>query len=258
MIGLEPVIELVTAGLWTGQLQGERPVSMILVAPPGTGKTSVLEMLQCNISKFFSDFTSREIRGALKENGDLTHLMLGDFLALFGHSKGTVKLAINLVGRLTGDTVRQTPWTGEDIPPRRMGLITAIPPNDLQRREVRAHVRAGGFASRFIIAKYDYSAATIEKIHQYIRKGLYRKEKIFQIEINKGRLLVEVPYKIAIQIDMLSRKIKNDPIGFRAHHHLRALACALARSKGRVTVNNSDLERLTFFCDFFSEQGKVL
>src|SRR5260370_41631817 len=134
MIGLETVIDLVTVVLWSGQVEGERPLSMILVAPPGTGKTSILEFVECSTAHFFSDFTSREIRGAIKGNENLTHLMLGDFLSVFGHAKGTVKLSINLLGRLTGDTVRQTPWTGEEMKPRRMGFISAIPPEDLSRR----------------------------------------------------------------------------------------------------------------------------
>lgn len=258
MIGLEAVIELVTAILWSGQVEGERPLSMILVAPPGTGKTSVLEFVQCETAFFFSDFTSREMKNAISGNQALTHLMLGDFLSLFGHAKGTVKLSINLLSRVTGDTIRQKPWTGEEIAPRRMGFISAIPPEDLATREIRSHVRSGGFASRFIFAKFNYSQRTIERIHKFIREGKYRKSIQIPIEIKPGSFLVEVPLKFANEIDSLARRIKNDPIGFRAHHHLRTLACSIARMHKRNTVTDADYQKVLEFSDFFSEQGKII
>jgi hypothetical protein len=251
-------MELVKTVLWSGQVEGERPLSLIVVAPPGTGKTSILEIMQSKVSHFFSDFTSREVRAAVRGNEHLTHLMLGDFLALFGHSKSTVKLAINLLSRLTGDTMRQTPWTGEEMPARRMGFITAIPPEDLERREVRLHMRAGGFASRFIVAKFDYSQAAIEKVHKFIREGKYRKQSSVEISIDLGKLLVEVPLNIATKIDALAKQIKRDPIGFRAHHHLRTLACSVARMNKRTAVKEQDYDKVLSFCDFFSEQGKIL
>jgi hypothetical protein len=258
LIGLESVIELVTAILWSGQVEGERPLSLILIAPPGSGKTSVLEYVQCETAFFFSDFTSREIKAALNNKPTLTHLMLGDFLSVFGHAKGTVKLSINLLGRLTGDTVHQAPWTGEEIKPRRMGFISAIPPEDLNKREIRIHVKSGGFASRFIFAKFNYKQSTIERIHKFIREGKYRNKLEIPIDIKPGAYLVEVPYKIAVELDALSRRIKNDPIGFRAHHHLRTLACSIARMNKRNTVTQADYEKVLAFSDFFSEEGKVI
>jgi len=252
------IIELVTAILWSGQIEGERPLSIILVAPPGTGKTSILEFMQCETSFFFSDFTSREMKNALGGNPALTHLMLGDFLSLFGHAKGTVKLSINLLSRVTGETIRQKPWSGEEIPPRRLGFISAIPPEDLAKREIKQHVRSGGFASRFIFAKFNYSQKTIERVHKFIREGKYRKAKPIIIEIKPGSYAIEVPSKFADEIDLLARRMKNDPIGFRAHHQLRTLACAFARMDKRNIVTEKDYQRVLEFADFFSEQGKII
>ncbi len=258
MEALEEVIKLVTTVLWSGQLEGERPLSMILVAPAGAGKTSILEHVECVCAKFFSDFTSREILAAVNGNQTLTHLMLGDFLSLFGHAKGTVKLSINLLARLTGDTMRQKPWSGEEIQARRMGFISAIPPDDLNKREVRSHVRSGGFASRFIIAKYNYNQSTIEKIHKFIREGKYRNQKTITVEMKPGNLLIQVPLPIAKEIDALARRIKHDEIGFRAHHHLRTLACSVARMQARNVVTEADYQQVLSYCDFFTLQGKII
>jgi hypothetical protein len=244
--------------LWSGQIEGERPLSLIIVAPPGTGKTSILEAMQTPVTQFFSDFTSREVLSAVKGNENLTHLLLGDFMALFGHAKSTVKLAVNLLARLTGDTMRQVPWSGEEMKPRKLGFVTAIPPEDINRREIKHHMRAGGFASRFIIAKFEYSQQTIEKVHKFIREGKYRKSENFVLDVNIGKLLVEVPMKYATKIDTLARQIKKDPIGFRAHHHLRAMACSIARMNSRNKVTQGDYDKLLALCDFFTEKGKIL
>jgi hypothetical protein len=256
--GLAPVIELVTTVLWSGQVADERPLSLILVASPGTGKTSVLEMLECATAKFFSDFTSREIMQVLKDKPQLTHLMLGDFLAVFGHAKGTVKLSINLLSRLTGDNVNLMPWSGEEIKPRRMGFLTAIPPDDLNKREIRSHVRSGGFASRFIIAKYRYSRKAIENGHKYIREGKYRDRKPYRVDIETGSFKVNVPKAIAVKLEALSRGLQHEQVGFREHHHIRTLACSIARMNSRNTVTEADYEKVVELADFFTEQGHTI
>jgi hypothetical protein len=258
MEGLEDVIKLVTTILWSGQVEGERPLSMILVAPPGAGKTSILENMECSTAKFFTDFTSREIITTLNGSQNLTHILLGDFLSVFGHNKSTVKLSINLLSRLTGDTMRQKPWSGEEIQPKKMGFISAIPPDDLNKREIKTHIRGGGFASRFIMAKYNYSQKTIEKIHKFIREGKYRKKSQIAINVKSGSYLVQVPFQIAKDLDALARSIKQDEVGFRAHHHLRTLACSVSRMNARNTVTKNDFEEVLHFCEFFKSEGKTI
>jgi hypothetical protein len=257
MIGLEPVIDLVHTVLWSGQVEGERPLSLILIAPPGSGKTSVLEMLECPVAYFASDLTSREIKMVLKKNGAHSHIMLGDFTAVFSRARGTAKLTINLLGRLTGDKITHMPWDGDELAiPRKLGFISAIPPDDLAKREVRSHVQGAGFASRFLFAKYNYTQQTITDVHKFIREGKYKTAKKFVINIKPGAYKVTVPDSIALQINQISDRIKTDPLGFRAHHHLRTLACSIARKNARNTVTVEDVKQLIEFCDFFTTEGK--
>jgi hypothetical protein len=257
MIGLEPIVDLVLTILWSGQVEGERPLSLILIAPPGSGKTSVLEMLECPVAYFLADITSREIKMILKKNGSLSHIMLGDFTAVFSRARGTAKLTINLLGRLTGDKLTHEPWSGEELAvPRKLGFISAIPPEDLKGREVKSHVQGAGFASRFLFAKYNYTQETINRVHQFIREGKYKNVKPFKFDIKPGALTIAVPKDIGHEIDGLAKQIKRDPLGFRAHHHLRTLACAIARKNSRNTVTAEDYQTLVSFCDFFTEEGK--
>jgi hypothetical protein len=257
LVGLEPIIDLVKTIVWTGQLRGERPVSAILCAPIGSGKTSVLWKLQSEVTEFFSDFTSREARPALKKDY-VTHLLIGDLLSVLGHKQGTVKLSINILAKLTGDRLTRDPWTGDEIAPRMMGVITAIPPEELYSRQCKPFLWSGGFASRYIIVRYDYDLKTIRRIHEYIKSDAYTKEAPYAFHVDRGQLEVAIPPSISDKISLLARTIKHDPIGARAHHHLRALTKARARMRGSVVVNEEDFKAVDEFSEFFSKSGKTI
>ncbi|HMD54434.1 MAG TPA: hypothetical protein VKJ65_07800, partial [Phycisphaerae bacterium] len=87
---LSVLLDFVKLLLWTGQLSDERPVSAIIVAPAGSGKTTMLENLQCEQAEFVGDLTARPLSGIVTEKKEVTHILLGDMLSLFGHKETTV------------------------------------------------------------------------------------------------------------------------------------------------------------------------
>lgn len=246
--------------LWTGQLLDERPASAIIVAPAGAGKTTLLENLECEQAKFLGDLTARPLHGILK-NEKLTHIMLGDMLSLFGHKKSTVNLTIQNISKMTGEKIKQDPWTGEEIPPRMIGFITAVPPEDLKRRDISEQLNGGGFATRFLIVKYSYKPSTIASIHRFISENKYSEirnvPKPFCIP-NASKSKVEVSDKISEMIKDLSQTLNRDPLGFRAHRYLRALVKAQARRQMRTNATEDDFRVVSTYCDFFSSEGKAI
>jgi hypothetical protein len=257
LVGLEPILEVVKTILWTGQLYGERPASAIICAPVGSGKTSVLEKITCDTAIFLSDFTSREAKDVIR-NKDLTHIMIGDLLSVLNHKSGTVKLSLNILSKMTGDSVNRDPWSGETIAPRKFGVITAIPPSELHAPKLKSILWSSGFASRFIIIRYNYSSATIKRIHDYIKSNEYTRVQPFAMQIERGTFDIKVPADIAEQIRLLSGRIANDKIGARAHHHLRALVKARARMRKSMVAEKIDLDTVESICDFFTEDGRTI
>jgi len=257
LVGLEPVLEVVRTLLWTGQVAGERPASAIICAPIGSGKTSVLEKLETDVAKFYSDFTSQHAREILR-NEKLTHIMIGDLLSVLGHKTGTVKLSMNLLSKMTGDRITTDPWTGDPLPGRRIGVITAVPPEELFSRKLHSVLWAGGFASRYIIVRYDYDKTTVRRIHDYIKSDAYTRELPMPLRIDRGEIAVEIPTEIAEKIRLLAGQIKNDEIGARAHKHLRALVKARARMRKDNKANDRDFHDIEIISDFMTRGGRII
>lgn len=260
LIAIAVLRDFIQLLIWTGQLLDERPASAIIIAPPGSGKTSLLETLECDQATFVGDLTARPLSGLARSSDKLTHILLGDMLSIFGHKSSTVDLTMRLISQLTGEKLKQDPWSGAEIPPRMLGLITAIPPEDMKSRKIHKQVYGGGFATRFLIARYSYKQSTIEEIHQFIKDNGYASGnglKPFFIA-GPGKLVVTIPEKLAERIRAMSLLMKTDPLGFRAHRHIRALVKAAARREGKLTVEKRHLAIVQAYAEFFEKAGKEL
>jgi len=259
LLQMNVLFDFVKLVIWTGQLPDERPASCVMVAPAGAGKTTVLQTLTCEQAVFCTDLTSRPLGGMVTGNEKVSHILLGDFLAIFGHKESTVKLTLQSVARLTGESLEMNPFTGAAIPPRQMGLITAIPPEDFEKRTISKHFNSGGFASRFIVIKYTYKPSTIAAIHRFIAENRYAENhaKPFKLE-NPGKWKVDIPVKISNLIKDFGQQIAKDELGFRVHRHLRSLVKAEARRNSEKTVKMAHFNRVESYCEFFTHEGKAI
>lgn len=259
MIALEPLKDFLSLCVWTGAVKGERPASAIVIGAPGSGKTSILEMIQCEAAPFLSDLTAREISGLLREHKKATHILLADMMAIFGHRGPVVRLTCRAISSLTGESLLNDPFDGSKQD-RTLGLITAIPSEDIEKnRLVRQNLMAGGFASRFMLVRFDYCRQTVAKIHEYIASDAYidKVRTPFEIDGEKKPVLISAEFSRSIMNLALIAK-GSDPIGTRIHHHLRALTKASARRCGRSEVAEEDVRLIQSYADFLSAQGRIL
>lgn len=262
MIGLAPLYEFVDLCLWTGAVAGERPASAILVAAPGGGKSSLLEKMHCECAPFLTDLTSREISGTLKDFPNATHILLSDMMAIFSHRKSVTQLACSMLSSLTGDSLKNDSFTGQRQSGKMLGLITAVPTKDFAKRQVQSHLSTAGFATRFMILRYQYSVDTQLKIHEYIKSDAYARPNGNHVKpaIPTTKEYVEISPGLADKIHFLSLTIKGeeDELGTRIHHHLRALTKACARKDGRLSATENDVSTVHAYAEFFSPRGRIL
>lgn len=256
LIGLLPVLEIVKTLIYTGQVKGERPASAIICAPIGSGKTSVLEKIKCEQAEFTGDFTARDAaRIVTKEN--ISHIMIGDFLSVLGHKAGTVALSLQILSKLTGEALLTNPWNGQALNrPISVGVISAIPPDALFDKRMKAILFGSGFASRFLIIKYEYTEATKSAIHRWIESDAYTRTRPFVFQVDKGQYEVKIPKHLSEKISLLSDRVRNDDLGARAHRHLRALVKARARMRSANEANEEDYDFIRDVSDFFCKQGR--
>lgn len=263
IIGLSPLLDFLELVIWTGSVTGERPGSAILVAAPGAGKSSVLESLRCDSAPFCTDLTSRELSNVMREHPAATHILLSDMMAIFAHRRSVVALACAMLSNLTGDSLRNDSFSGERKEPRQLGLVTAIPTKDFATRRVQSQLQTAGFATRFMVLRYQYSIKTILDIHEFIKSDQYAKSngnghKKLAIPIHKAP--VAIPRDLAEQVHQLSMflKTQEDEIGTRIHHHLRALVKARARRAGRDHVIPEDVQVIQGYGSLFGPKGQIL
>jgi hypothetical protein len=227
-----------------------------VVAPAGAGKTTLLDNLSCEQAVFVGDLTARPLSSIVKGSEKVTHVLLGDMLSIFGHKAATVKLTMRLISQMTGEKIMHDPFTGEPIKPRKIGLVTAIPPKDFETEKKR--IEEGGFSTRFIQIRYAYKKSTINSIHNWIGQNRYSEPvKSFAME-HTGAQKIEVSKELSDEIKTFSLTLKNDPIGFRIHRHVRALVKANARRNFVSAARKIDLDMVKSYCDFFSSDGREI
>jgi hypothetical protein len=276
LIGLRPLYELLKLAVWTGCLEGQEPVSCIIVASPSAGKTEIMKRVACPpFAVEIDDLTSKTYSDKLREPRT-RHLILGDLTSLFGHRSSTVKLALNMLRRAVAEGVFTDSYTGQTITHRHVGLITGIPPEDFESPEVEAALHSGGLDTRFIVASYGLSVKTVQAGHASITDGDY--EAITPIPVSIANsdygAVTPIPWKITLpekkvkviipkdgvgdKLETLSLLLQSDPIGFRTHKHLRALLAASAAERGNTVADINDFLRVQALAEFFTVIGRKL
>jgi hypothetical protein len=262
MIGLERVADLLSLVIWTGQVEGERPASLLLVAAYGSGKTSLLEAVECDWTHYVTDLTSRDISATFTRKPKVTHIVLGDLLTLFGHKSSVVDLSCRTLSVLTGERMSTDPMTGSSMAGKRVGLVSAIPPADFGSFKIRRQMSAGGLASRFLIARYESSPKLVSAVHQFIREDRYVKSKPTEIRPPPSNMVpvpVVIPAKITAQIQDISTLMKrrDDDLGYRPHLYLRSIVKASALRRGMRTASTADFDVMASASEFFASKEPV-
>ena len=119
--------------------------------------------------------------------------------------------------------------------------------------------RKTGFMSRFLTVRFKYSPDTVHLIHKAIRDGHVIPEPV-QEKIPEFATLIEVKKEhanlLAMRAEMLGKE--NRTYGFRYQRALRCLCKASAMLNGRNTVNDSDVESVISWSEFFTDKEIIL
>lgn len=264
---LSEIYEIVELALWSGRVQGEKTVSLLLCSTPETGKTTLLQGFDHVDGVYWaSDVTAWGIAKHLRvplSNGNIRCLIIPDLLQSLAHKNETVE---GLVGMLNGlieegqATILTYAYHVTLKAPKPIGVITAIPMGELLLR--RSKWQSMGFTSRLLPVSWGYSEVALDLIYRRITE---QAAALAQIEVHLP--LEDVPVAmdsaLAMRLEPTSRQLgrAEGVYGFRYQKHFQRLtkAAALRRSGGNpCEVTAEDVDRvleLSRFCNL--DQRKV-
>lgn len=152
----ESETRLIGLYIGTGLLKDEDAQSVLLVGPPGQGKTKMIMRFNgLPTVKMFSDLTSDGIRRAVSDNPRIKHFLMPEFGRLFSRDRSVSSQTANLLCNLmTGDA--GTEHIGHktyDFSGRQIGVIGAMTTDVFRERE--SDLAMTGLLSRFTVIRVD-------------------------------------------------------------------------------------------------------
>jgi hypothetical protein len=238
-------------------IKKERPVSLILLAPPESGKSEILKKFAFVSSvKISSDFNIHHFADYCTEYqmGLKRTLIFPDFLKVV---KKKYSAQVNAMGYI--NAITEEGWVGK-LPlgqtvnsPIVGNVLTGLTEDEL--RDKRFKWTRLGFLSRFVPLSYKYKDETKTLIRQYIKDRLYRKDDPYDFTVPKSEVDVMLPNAIANKIEGIVLHISEETnlLGFRLQRQLQTLALANALSCQRTVVTEDDfkvIEALSCFINF--------
>lgn len=253
MIGVELVRELVETVILTGRLKNIEPVSLLLIAAPESGKTSIVLNRKCKAIEAFADITGRGLHNILKERGkEITHIVINDMVAVLSHRQSVNKYTISQLNAYTeeGITALATPAGIERFPVGARGGIIASLTLDLVK-DSRCWWNKIGFTSRMLPFCYKYPDDLQIKIKDTIdetrgRKVKKKEQKEFIVPASHAEVFVSdaMAKQIRRAADNRSEILQEDGKRRLKQYHALAQAHAVYRKRRTPIVDDLDIDFL--------------
>jgi hypothetical protein len=268
MIKTEMIEKLVELILISGFVKdNQAPLSLILIAEAESGKTKIIQSLNCPRTLETSDLSAKAISEIILPKIDndkegITHIIIPDFIKVLAHKSVVVQSTMAFLNALMEEGIEQQLFYGSVFKlskNRKCGLLTSVT-SDYYFKSFRSWHEIG-FTSRFIHCSFEYSNETIQEIHKAIKENKtfdeYRKMKKITPKV------IEIPNEIANKLNIIIQETLNNQrenkirirvkggkqqyitlgnYGFRLHKQMRKLLKAIALKNHRTKVNWSDLD----------------
>jgi hypothetical protein len=244
MIRLDEIEYLIKLCILSAFIEGERPVSAMLLAPPEHGKSELLKKFaRIESVKITSDFNTSifEEISMEAELGKIKTIIIPDFLRIVKKKYSTQANALTILNAITEEG-----WTGR-LPlgrvvskPVRMNVLTGLTRNEIiDKRHKWSQV---GFMSRFLPISYTYKEETKSMIRSYIKARMYTQEGFHVFKVPENPISIALPENVANEIENITLDIaeKENIYGFRLERQLQTLALANALASNRTIATDED------------------
>lgn len=252
LLGMEIIHEMVKSVLLTSRLLTDGPVSLMLIAKPESGKTSVVLAESSEEAVICSDLTGGGITQELMNNSRVGHLIINDMVSVMAHKESVNKRTFAIMNALTEEGLFKIALPGSgyyDFKGRKAGIICCIP--EQMVFDQRRWWNSSGFSSRFLPFAYKYSKSLILHIkRENLESGAYERKNGNSKPDDTPKKYVkmnvtisdDMAHKIQLVADHVGKNMEE--IGLRRGKQLRALARGHALLKKRKSVEQEEVEFL--------------
>jgi hypothetical protein len=245
-----PIAYTVELALYSAYVEPYDPLSLLIIAPVGSGKTELLKAYSVNKGTvLYNDFTAFGLTTLLGQiqAGIVKHVMIADLVRLTARGNPVwhqILLSLNALieeGITRIDTFHihfQSPT------PIKAGVIAAFTTDEWKVRR-KQWIRLG-FLSRAVPVSYHLAPEDIQRGEE----AIYKAEQAFKpipLKLPEKPLPIHVPEKLKEALMKLGRiiaAVNQDETRFRSHRHVLAMAKASALREGRTEVSEGDINLL--------------
>jgi hypothetical protein len=248
--------KMIECALILPYVKNEKPISVLIVAKPESGKTSVLKRYREKKGiVYMTDCTAYGIQRDLLPrlvSGEIRTLIIADLLTPLAKSYKTRESFIAFLNNLVEEGIAKITtyamvWDKE----AKANVITAI--TDQAIEDGRHDWAKLGFLSRFIVFSYSYDLSTVAKIlNSYSIHGT--KLNTVSFSLPKKDVDIQLSEEIAEKLNPIAVRIGEQfqIYGLRAKINLRSLIKCLAYRNNRRIVTELDFSELLELADYMN------
>lgn len=235
---LENIKKIVRLAYVSAFLPDEKPLSIILLAPPEQSKTHYVLKYKTKHSHIATDLSYKGLIDILTDNKKVKHLVIPDFLKLTEKNQSTKKNLISALNSFIEEGIFQVNLANKetiDFKGRRGAIITSTTKESFKQNA--KNWSSMGFKSRFLPVSWEFSQETKEKVmEQIVQEKDNNQQKPENISLKQNTIEVneEVKKELISLSDGSPRRFKN----------LKVLLKALTLEKGKNYSDSEDIEEL--------------
>lgn len=258
LINVEPLKKIIECTLISPYIKDEKPTSLLIVAKPESGKSSVMKQYrQSKGVVYLTDCTAYGLtRDILPKivSGEIKTIMIPDLITPLSKSTKTRQSFVAFLNNLIEEGVAKmttyaTVWNKDC----NANVITAV--TDEELRDARHNWAKIGFLSRFILFSYSYSISTVTEIlNAYSEHGLTIKN--IKVKLPRGKKAIELTKEIADKIDPIAMKIGEQfrLYGIRAKINFRSLLKCLAYRNKKKMVTEEEFKEFLELANYMNSR----
>lgn len=244
MINIDEIKKIVSLVLASAFLKNEAPLSLLIIGKVELGKTSIIQSVTTKRSRVITDLSYMGVGELLREEKELVHFVIPDFIKITQKKRSTSDNLISLLNSLLEEGIYEIRIYGykENFNGRKAGVITATTSASWgQHKQEWLNI---GFVSRMVICSFDYSEQTRNRIIKYINVEEYKSFK--------QTLLKLKPFEVR-STEVLNSQLNSLANNkFRTLKHLQTLVKCNALLDNRKQVLQEDIDEIKRLSKFLN------